>query len=1226
MIRIARCSVTLLALWHVALWLGQTQANAAWWRDVESRSLAELRPDDFRDGTASGWTVLHGKLELVSDVGDDSKKQDTSDPNGGHSQALEAKTAVRLWVGNSDWQRYAVTAEVKLQPARYVYLAAACERDGSKVAVGYELGLAAVKGRPFLLMTRAHDRNGRLPRPRVTSMGRVRDGPEVASWLKPDFNRWLARIRQRNRERAEKLAESYEREFEDVSTHQQRWFRLRIEVTPYQVRMWYDGILVASVDRPKWCHGGVSLLMMPGSQVRSVRVETLPELADGFLPLDLTALCNGAGVGGDPGDRRAFDPAALPQPDRFVEVQGIPFLWTAAAGRANTLDVSRAIFREQQAYILTGADRRDTKRVMLRVPKRQYRALAIIAAANTDKNTSNILNVRMFKCERGNVLDACHPIPRWDDCEPQKNAYPLPAARMLLNGKPIAQEGRLWLVRIPLDPGAFQDFLASPNESFLEFDLISQAKRKGHPPTKDERVGVHILAATLVESPVEMVVTSDEYGHVFVEPQTPTFSVRLRNTTDAPKAGTVCVQATDFYGKAETQRVQYTLAAGQAAAKEVSVPVKKRGLHYLDVRVCGSDGTRWVRRQTTFAHVPPGVRQDRDDSPFGMWVFPKAHYGAGEEAACSLMSKIGVRWAHGFSEAPPEQYRIRRAYYTALHRRGTLDEVRKQIEGMPDVDYLSVFGEDAISHDHCRLFPPELLEAPKPIPLTDEQEKKFQDFWDKGVAYSEMVRKHFPDKILALGHGYPQFISTLLSRKFPRRYFDGLHLDFMGDRMNFFYYLRQVAEHYGYHDVPFHTYECFCVGSDRGYFPDRKLEERQADIYVQGLTRGLAMGIVRFAATPEIWDPGGWFHWTGYGNVGVCHTGPELNPKPAYTAYGTMTRVLDRAKFHSLVPTGSTVTYVARFEKDSGPVYAAWTIRGRRRLEFDVTPDTNPILTDSQGNSRALNVADGKAGFSVTMSPLWLESAGIVQRFLAGIPVYDTAPTEHAERLLSFGNVLAWNVDNTPYSDVEALDPSFPVKQSEFTLARTEGRRPGTSALAVALKPEPTVSPHRFRYTVLRPGKDFTIPVGTRQLGLWIRGNGAAWVDLEMQDARGKLWTTVRLPPRYDFGMQYRGPHAFDGWRYVTYPLTRPDETKRWPSHFRSGFRTSGIELPAKLTGIILQQYAQVLCVNTLVPPSPETWKIGELTIELTAQTQETTGEGETQFAPAPGQATSPLQ
>jgi len=489
-----------------------------------------------------------------------------------------------------------------------------------------------------------------------------------------------------------------------------------------------------------------------------------------------------------------------------------------------------------------------------------------------------------------------------------------------------------------------------------------------------------------------------------------------------------------------------------------------------------------------------------------------------------------------------------------------------------------------------------------------------------------MVRQRFPGKTLVFGNGYPQFISTFLSRKFPRKYFDGLGLDFMGDRMNFFYYLRQVAEHYGQRDVPLHTFECFCTGSDRGCFPDRTLEQRQADIYIQGLVRGLAMGIVRFAATPEIWDPGGWYHWTGYGNVGLCHMGPELNPKPGYTAYAAMTRVLDRARFHSLPPTGSTVACVARFDKEGGPVYAAWTIRGRRRLEFDVAPGTTPALTDSQGNSRTLEVAAGKTYFAIDASPVWLEGAGVVASFSAGVPVYNGQPGKHAARLCSFGRADAWVVDDAPYADVEALDPSLPVQRSAFSLAPTEGRLPGGQALALALRPDPGGSPHRFRYAVLRPRADITVRAGAKQLGLWVCGNGAAWVDLEIKDAKGVRWTTVRLPLRYDFGMQYRGPHAFDGWRYVTYSLTRPEQRAPWPNHFRSGYRTNGVELPAKLTGVILQQYAAVLHVNALVPPSQGTWKIAEVTAEATAGPRRTASEGQSQLVPAIGVVGEPAQ
>lgn len=1159
----------------------RAETDTQWWREIESQVLAELRPGDFTKGTPDGWTILHGALKVVE-----------------HEQpVLEAERSTRLWVGGKGWERYAATAEVKLQPARYAYLAAACERDGRKVRPGYELGVAAIKSRPFMLMTRVADRKGRLPRPRVTSMGRRMDSVERGSWLKPDFNAWVPRAYRRKSELKERFLASLEREFKDVQDHQHRWFRMRIEITPLQTRMWLDGILMASVERPTWTRGGVSLFLLAGNRVRSLRVETLPSATDAFLPLNLTSHYNGQGVGGDLGDRRAFGHANLPKPSQLIHAQGIPFRWDIEPGQPNTLDISEVKYRGEAAYRMTHAEHRDPKRMILRVPRRQYRALAIIAAANT--KLPNVLNVRMLKSERGNVLDACHPIPRWSDIGSQKDAIALADMQMLREGKTTRERGRLWLVRVPLDPGAFQDFLGSQDEYYLELDLTAPPVREGHPPTQREPVGVHILAATLIESPVEMTVTSDEYGHVFIEPQPSVFKVNLQNTTDAPQTGKIALTATDFYGRASSLSVDYSLAPFQRDTKSISVPVHKRGLHYLDVRLCSANGEQLLRRQTTFASLPPGIREADEDSPFGMWAFTKAHYGAGPEAACSLLSKIGVRWAHGFvQEPPPAKYGIRRAYYTCLHRRGTPDEVVKIIESMLDIDHLSVFAETMISADHCRLFPPELLEDPKPIPLTPEQEKVFQEFWSKGLTYSEAVRQHFPKKKLVFGNGYPQFISTCLSRKFPRKYFDGLGLDFVGDRMNFFYYLRQMAEHYGYHDLPLHIFEGFYTGSDRGYYPSRELEERQAHVYVQGFLRGLSMGVERFGASGGIWDVGGWYHWTGYGNVGLCHMGPELNPKPAYVAYGTMTRMLDRARFHSVVPTGSTVTCAVRFDRRDGPVYAIWTIRGQRRVELAAKPGAQPILTDSQGNSRSLSVTDGTAHFTVGTSPVWLTNAAEAERFAAGSPVYESKPGEKARRLCSFANPTEWQPDKTRCDEAEALNESLPLKQASFELSPTEGRRAEAKALAVSLIDDPMVSPHRFRYSVIRPVGEIVIPARAKLVGAWLYGNGAAWIDLELRDSNGKRWTTVRTPPRYDFGVQYRGPHAFDGWRYVRYPLAQPQERKAWPNHFRCTDGKAQLALPAKITGVILQQYAKVLCINALVPPIPDTWKIGSLMVE----------------------------
>jgi len=71
-----------------------------------------------------------------------------------------------------------------------------------------------------------------------------------------------------------------------------RWLRLRAELSLSQLRLWADGLLVASVDWPSAARGGVCLVLNSGARVRRLRVERLPESADGFVPLDLTA-CHG---------------------------------------------------------------------------------------------------------------------------------------------------------------------------------------------------------------------------------------------------------------------------------------------------------------------------------------------------------------------------------------------------------------------------------------------------------------------------------------------------------------------------------------------------------------------------------------------------------------------------------------------------------------------------------------------------------------------------------------------------------------------------------------------------------------------------------------------------------------------------------------------------------------------------------------------------------------------
>ena len=1259
-----------------------------WWRELPGKALRELSCAEFEFDTSRRWHVRGGTLAPVEDKLDGPVPKAPDEPGDTRPArvVLDAKGRVELSTGGPDWERYAVTAEVMLgDSGKPAALAAATTLDGPKLQIGYQVELRGEKGDPYRTWASASSRDGDLVIRRSADGKKAKDGSAGASpsrfLMRPDLQAWAA---SEVKEQTAAALKRFGAEFAGAPIWPQHWFRLRIEITHRQARLWVDGALVASVDEPRWTKGSICLTLNHGDRVRSLRIEPIPLLADGFLPLDLSARFNANGLDdGDLGDGHSFRSSALPPPGRFIEVDGVPFHWSSAQGKPNHLDLSNGAGRDSRSYIFTDAASNDPKRVLLRVPRRQYNQLVLLAAADARKDITRVLNARFVKPVQGMVVDKCQAIPAWKDASADRGATALPVGPMLQGGKPSSEQGRLWLVRVPLDPGAFQDFLASPDERALEIDLAGPPVRPGYPAIDRKTAGIHIFAATLIESPVEMFVTSEEVGHIFVQPQTPKFAFRLRNTTPAPQSGKLRVLVTDFYGKTRAHEKPYGVPAGKELSETLEVPVEKLGLHALDARLEGKAGEPLVRRQTTFAVLPPdppyGGRQADRDSPFGLWVFVGAHFGASADAAGALMSKAGARCSHvsqemwdaGFSK----KYRIYPAYTSLMGGKETIEQVVERLKKHPQHEYWTIFAETALGERHFHYFPPELLEKPAPMPLTPEEEETFKTYWDEANARCEAARTHRPDAQLIFGNGYPQFIATFLSRGFPRRYLDGLALDFMSDQLDLFFYLREVARHYGYGDLPLHITEGFYVTSGCGYYPDREREQVQSDRYLRGFLRGFAMGMARWGTACEIWDPGGEYYYTGYGSVGLCHKAPELNPKPSYLAYATMTHLLDRARFHSLVPAGSVAVYLLRFDGPAGPVYAAWTASGQRRVSLRVADGATPCLTDSQSNSTPLEVREGRVAFDLTPSPIWLERAGAIRDVQLGEPSYadvvrpsgaDSLPplrggelpsrrdgprqdgsagASPSQILARFETLADWQLDTAPLRELEALNVGTPVKPCAFDLAivpvprlaspavsdlppgagdNTErGARSGkptvaqdqdgsagaspSHALSVALPSEPGVSPHRLRYAILRPkGREVSIPAGTSRLGLWIRGNGAAWVDLELRDAKGERWHTVRGPRSYEFGQRHADWHVFDGWRYIPWPLpplprvshpregiapTPPSipDYARWRHEGGDGV----LDLPARLTGLILEQYGQVLYINQMAPPTSPAWLLG---------------------------------
>ena len=168
---------------------------------------------------------------------------------------------------------------------------------------------------------------------------------------------------------------------------------------------------------------------------------------------------------------------------------------------------------------------RDPRRPMFKIPVADYSAVHLLAACDNDPALSQVVSFRIgaFDGPRRTTLhDYSAIVPRFAD-------------RRGVNAAPVltTASGSVFAVRIPLEAAIAQDFA---DEWALDVEVTKELRlaiRRPDPCRFQMRPlgspsGVHIFGVTFERSPVQMKVTSDETGHVFVEPQTATFHVTLR--------------------------------------------------------------------------------------------------------------------------------------------------------------------------------------------------------------------------------------------------------------------------------------------------------------------------------------------------------------------------------------------------------------------------------------------------------------------------------------------------------------------------------------------------------------------------------------------------------------------------------------------------------------------------------------------------------------------------
>lgn len=1008
-----------------------------------------------------------------------------------------------------------------------------------------------------------------------------------------------------------------------VSNVKEEWVPVRVDVAGGKARVWVEGMLVNEGDTNA---AAVMLELYQGAKMRNVRVEAI-EPAGLLVPIHLEGITN--------------ERAAKPYEKSTVELGGVPFA-LPGGGDGSHVSLRRADWFEREQdpgdyYENYDAGQplvRDPRMPMLRVPSEDYTAVHLLAVADDDADAVPALTMRVgrYDSPHGQVVryDFAGGVPRAGEAEKTKVDRINTAA------------GPLFRVRIPWTVAFSQDI-----KDFLDVELTKEirlARRSPDPCRFRTRPigapsGVRIAAITFERSPLRMRITGKEFGNVFVQPATPAFTLALHNVTNEPRYYAVTFEARHFDGEVVTRRLTGTVHANEMATLDVPMERVALGYHELTVTLADGDGNTLLTRRTSLALLPPNTRQCKGPTLFGSWDFGATHFAnADTEGSLALQAKLGMKLAFSGTPAQRKKYGFLRGQEPTIHEGlAGFDDALKNNPDQLKVGLM--FHETAISYDHIVKVPDLMVDWPE-YRFHEKEQKTFDTMWDKAIAAAKKFREAYPDGKISFGNGTNTTREAFWKRAFPAELFD-----YSGHESAAFarppeaqppdpitnnaslWMDRQLLDHYGYKDKPLgQCYETVYVNTNPGNVTVRD----QADYYVRHALHGLAWNIpyIRYGM---ISDVGNSYYYSNWGASGFCNRYPEVNPKPAYVAYATMTLVLDSAKFVRDVPAGSASVYALEFAKPDGSrVWALWTLRGRRSVTLAFSEDGRFELVNDQARVTPLSTKDKSLKLELTPSPVYLRGAGTLAAVApSGVPKYTDQPEGWTTRIASLAEVSEWEVETQRDPILEFYSMMTPRRKGDFEFANAAEFEGGKNVMRVTPGPITTGKDTMPMYAALRHKKGVALPGAwakgpgggdaPTQIGLWVNGNsGWGRVIFELEDSSGQKWTSIGAPstdpmphwfdrvvpadllPRYtprsmsDWNTEdVKGLSRinFDGWRYVGFPLPGHypadtiDRAAKWPANSQWRWDKDGVvRYPLKLTRVIVELPEKVLHVKDFAP------------------------------------------
>ena len=899
-----------------------------------------------------------------------------------------------------------------------------------------------------------------------------------------------------------------------------------------------------------------------------------------------------------PLDDLANDDADLKAPAARVEIGKIPFDLIGKAGIDNLFlkEAGWPNWKTDPTKTTSPYDSRPDAATpqlpVTQIPVADYQAVYLLAATENDAAFSPVVTLRIGAKDasmRVDQRDFPVTVPRFNEKGGAGVVRTLKTAR-----------GNVFLMRVPLNEPFAQDFRERRS---LDVEITKEVRLSINRPGPARfqlrplglPSGVHLFGLTFERAPLRMDVTSDAPGHVWNQPQTPTFDIELlRVGAQSFRGCRVQAEVTDFYGAKKTLAPIDVDFARTVQRRRVSLPiaVSKRGFHRLKISVYGGRklDDLILTRETTFALLPPDTRKYRSEAPWGTADFGGGHYTPLDaDFVGPLYVKAGLRYGMFkvlYTDADRARYGIVDGRDARVNpRRNGLDAAIAETKaGEPAPPRFLMFHENVISGRHI-LRAPDVFTG-KTYVMNEEEKKQFAEMWDFARDNAQIVRKEFPGSEIYFGNGPIHLLEAFARNKFPAELLgsrgneagsfgrppETQPLDFVANNASL-YMDRKVLDFYGYKDTPLRQCHEICYPDTN---PGNLSLNTQAAYYIRHIMHSMAWRIPIIRPGLMV-DVGNSYYFSNWGASGFCFSQPDVSPKPSYVAIATLTQQLDGAQFSRMVPTNSPTTYAFEFRKKDGTfVTCLWTLRGQRELTLQ-TGGINGALTDMNANDQIVVFAGGGAKVTVSENPVFLATPQALRAITPGVATHEARPTGEKFLISPLDKLSDWQVEKDHDLEMELYNFQTPRRLGDFEWKEAKSFEGESGALSVRPKP---VGGMRYlpMYNLLSHRQGVAIPGQPTEIGLMVNGNGG-WgrIIWELEDAAEQRWVSIgaeQTGAPNDWMADWMSPEQFaklrptggindwnsddgwgrstinfEGWRYLKFPLpgNYPGEGYHWP-------------------------------------------------------------------------------